>query len=126
MNERRFYICEICGNIVQMIHSTGVPVNCCGDEMKELVPGSVDASQEKHVPVVCVDGDKVTVDVGSDQHPMEDSHSIEWIYLETANGGQYHYLKPEKPPTAVFSLNGEKPVAAYAYCNLHGLWKKEI
>ncbi|MEA4911516.1 MAG: desulfoferrodoxin family protein [Oscillospiraceae bacterium] len=124
--ENRFYLCKHCGNIVGMINNSGVPIICCGEPMSELVPGSVDASQEKHVPVVSVDGDVVTVTVGSAAHPMTQEHFIEWIYLETEHGGQRKALKPGGAPAASFALNGDKAVAAYAYCNLHGLWKASI
>jgi len=94
--------------------------------MKELVPGSVDASREKHVPVVTVSGNTVTVQVGSAPHPMTEQHSIQWIYLQTEHGAQCKRLKAGDEPKAVFALDGDKPVAAYAYCNLHGLWKADI
>lgn len=126
MEAKRFFICKHCGNIIGMIHASGVPVVCCGEPMSELVPGSVDASKEKHVPVVSVDGNLVTVTVGSVPHPMTEEHLIQWIYLETEQGGQRKVLKPGAEPKAVFALADDRPVAAYAYCNLHGLWKKEI
>jgi len=94
--------------------------------MTELVPNTTEASQEKHVPVVVVEGDKVTVTVGSVDHPMLPEHFIQWVYLDTDQGLQAVYLAPGEKPQAVFCLNGAKPVAAYEYCNLHGLWKKEI
>ena len=97
---------------------------CCGDPMTELVPGSVDASKEKHVPVIAADGNTVTVSVGAVAHPMLDEHYIQWIYLQTEQGGQRKCLTPGMEPKAVFALvSGDKAVAAYAYCNLHGLWK---
>ena len=123
MSETRFFICEHCGNIVGMIHSSGAPISCCGDKMKELVPGSVDASHEKHVPVIAFDGNLVTVTVGSVLHPMAAEHYIQWVYLQTEQGGQRKILKPGDLPTATFALEGDKAVAALAYCNLHGLWK---
>ena len=126
MYEVKFYKCSHCGNLVGMIHNSGVPMICCGEKMTELVPGSVDAAAEKHVPVICVDGDKVTVSVGSVAHPMAEEHFIEWIYLQTERGGQRKCLAPGEAPEAVFALSGEKPVAAYAYCNLHGLWKADV
>ncbi|MCB6364940.1 desulfoferrodoxin [Intestinibacillus massiliensis] len=126
MSEVRFFICKHCGNLVGMIHDAGVPMVCCGEKMTELVPGSVDASAEKHVPVISVEGDRVTVSVGSAEHPMVEAHYIEWIYLQTDRGGQRKCLEPGAAPKAVFALADEKPVAAYAYCNLHGLWKAEV
>ena len=124
MCETRFFICKHCGNLVGMIHSSGAQMICCGDPMTELVPGSVDASKEKHVPVIAVDGNTVTVTVGAVAHPMLDEHYIQWIYLQTEQGGQRKCLTPGAEPKAVFALvNGDKAVTAFAYCNLHGLWK---
>lgn len=97
---------------------------CCGQKMVELVPGTTDAAVEKHVPVIKQEGQKVTVEVGSVTHPMMAEHYIEWIVLETEKGYQKVDLKPEEAPSAEFALvEGDKVVAAYAYCNLHGLWK---
>ena len=92
--------------------------------MQELVPGTVDAAAEKHVPVVKKDGNKVTVSVGSVTHPMLEEHSIQFIAVETKQGSQIKYLKPNEAPEAVFAIaDGDEFVAAYEYCNLHGLWK---
>jgi superoxide reductase len=126
MCESRFFVCKHCGNLIGMINCSGVPIVCCGEPMTELVPGSVDASQEKHVPVVTVEGNTVTVEIGAVAHPMTEEHYIEWIYLETTNGGQRKALKPGEAPKATFALTDGKPVSAYAYCNLHGLWRKMI
>lgn len=126
MCEVKFYKCSHCGNLVGMIHDAGVPIVCCGEKMTELVPGSVDAAAEKHVPVIRVEGDTVTVSVGSVAHPMAEEHFIEWIYLQTERGGQRKCLAPGEAPEATFALAEEKPVAAYAYCNLHGLWKADV
>ena len=122
----KFYICEHCGNIAGKINDSGVPMVCCGEKMKELVPGTVEASREKHIPVVSVSGDLVTVTVGSVEHPMAAEHSILWVYLETEHGGQRKCLEVGAAPTVTFALAGDRAVAAYAYCNLHGLWKCEI
>lgn len=120
----KFFVCEHCGNIVTFLHSTGVPVMCCGQKMTELVPGTVDAAAEKHVPVVEANGNVVTVKVGAVEHPMLPEHSIQWIVLETSQGSQIKYLKPGEKPMAQFTLaEGETVVSAYEYCNLHGLWK---
>lgn len=126
MDENRFYICEHCGNIVGMIHDAGVPVMCCGQKMTRLEPGKVEASHEKHIPVVKCDGNTVKVVVGSAAHPMTEEHSITWVYLQTDRGGQRKLLSPGSEPEVTFALADEKPVAVYAYCNLHGLWKTEI
>ena len=120
----KFYRCKRCGNIIAYCHASGVPVVCCGEPMQELIPGTTDASVEKHVPVITVEGSLVTVKVGSAAHPVEDVHYIEWIALETEHGNQRVKLAPGEEPAATFALvNGDKPIAAYAYCNLHGLWK---
>ena len=119
----KFYVCEHCRNKITFVEDKGVPVMCCGQKMTELVPNTVDAAQEKHVPVVEQDGDRVAVKVGSVEHPMLDVHYIQWIAVETDKGSQIKYLKPDEKPEAVFDLAGEKLVAVYEYCNLHGLWK---
>jgi len=126
MSKSKFYICEKCGNIVGMIHSSGAPLVCCGQKMTELKAGVVEASHEKHIPVVLATEDSVKVVVGSVLHPMTEEHSIQWVYLETDKGGQRKCLAPGESPEVVFALNGEKPIAVYAYCNLHGLWKSEL
>lgn len=122
----KFYRCAHCGSIVAYIHDSGVRAICCGEEMKEIVPNTTDAAGEKHVPVISVDGRTVTVTVGSVEHPMLDVHYIEWIMLETKQGRQRKALKPGDKPAAVFALvPGDEVLAAYEYCNLHGLWKAE-
>ena len=120
----KFYICETCGNIITHVNASGVPVFCCGKKMAELIPGTVDAAVEKHVPVYRVEGNLVSVKVGSVEHPMLDVHSIQWIAVESKQGVQIKYLQPGQAPEAVFSLvEGDELVAVYEYCNLHGLWK---
>lgn len=122
--EMKFYRCEHCGNIIAMVEDKGVPVFCCGQKMTEIVPGTVDASREKHVPVYTVENNKVRVTVGAAEHPMIPEHYIEWIALETTAGNQRKRLEPGQPPKAEFALlEGEQVKAVYAYCNLHGLWK---
>ncbi|GFI61237.1 desulfoferrodoxin [Clostridiales bacterium] len=120
----KFYQCSHCKNIITYVENKGVPVMCCGEKMQELVPGSVDAAQEKHVPVIEKSGNNVTVKVGSVTHPMLEEHNISFIAIETKNGSQIKYLKPNEEPTAKFAIaEGDEFVAAYGYCNLHGLWK---
>ena len=126
MCKNEFYICEHCGNIVEMILDSGVSIMCCGQKMKKLEPGVVDASREKHLPVLSLNKDTVTVNVGSVEHPMTDEHSIRWVYLQTDKGIQRKCLETGKAPIVTFALFDEKPVAVYAYCNLHGLWKANI
>ena len=122
--EQKFYICEHCGNIIAKVKDSGVPVICCGEKMREIVPGEKDAAVEKHVPVYTADGCTVTVSVGSVEHPMQPEHYIEWISLQTKQGNQRKVLKPGDKPMACFALcEGDEIEAVYAYCNLHGLWK---
>ena len=123
----KFYFCRHCGNIITHFKDSGVRVVCCGEKMQELVPGTTDGATEKHVPVVKIEGNKVTVTIGSVEHPMVEAHFIEWIVLETRRGFQKKELKPGEKPEADFLLaEGEDAVAAYEFCNLHGLWKAEI
>ena len=124
--EQKFYICKHCGNIIAKVKDSGVPVVCCGEKMAELVPGTTDAAVEKHVPVYEVKDGKVYVTVGSVEHPMLPEHYIEWVSLQTKQGNQRKCLKPGEAPKVYFLLAGEKPLAVYAYCNLHGLWKTEL
>jgi superoxide reductase len=124
--EKSFYRCKHCGNIAELIYDSGAALTCCGEEMSELIANTVDASKEKHVPVVTVTGDRVTVKIGAVPHPMLEEHYIMWVYLQTGKGGQRKCFKPRDTPEVTFSLVDDKPVAAYEYCNLHGLWKTDI
>ena len=122
--EQKFFICETCGNIIAMVKPSGVPVMCCGKKMKEIVPNTTDAAQEKHVPVWTREGNLVKVQVGSVAHPMIPAHYIEWVSLQTKAGNQRKALSPEQAPEVTFALtDGDEVEAVYAYCNLHGLWK---
>ena len=122
--EQKFFICETCGNIIAMVKPSGVPVVCCGKPMKQIVPNTTDAAQEKHVPVWSKEGNLVKVQVGSVAHPMIPAHYIEWVSLQTKAGNQRKALAPEQAPEVVFALtDGDEVEAVYAYCNLHGLWK---
>ena len=125
-DNNKFYICEHCGNLIGMIHDAGVPMMCCGQRMTKLEPGTVEASQEKHVPVVSVTGKTVRVTVGSVLHPMTPEHSILWVYLQTDKGGQRKCLEVGKDPVVTFALADETPLKVYAYCNLHGLWMADV
>ena len=126
MKNNKFYVCAHCGNIVEMVHDAGVPVVCCGQKMDELVPNTVDASGEKHIPAVTVSDGIVEVNVGSVDHPMVDVHWIEWVQLNTDKGRYRKVLKPGESPKVSFPLQDEKPLAVYAFCNLHGLWLTEL
>lgn len=124
--EWKVYKCEVCGKMITTLKDAPVPTMCCGRPMTEVIPGTTDAAVEKHVPVVKKEGKKVTVSVGSVEHPMIPEHYIEWIAITTKEGGQIKELKPETKPEAVFMLSEEDEyVSALAYCNLHGLWKSE-
>ena len=122
----QFFICDGCGNMVALLKKGTCPIKCCGEPLRELVPNTTDAAQEKHVPAVTVEGNVVTVKVGSVEHPMLDAHYIEWIGIETSQGFYKKDLKSGDAPCARFLLTeGETLAAAYDYCNLHGLWKAE-
>ncbi len=124
--DMKFFKCRHCGQIIAKVEDTKVPVICCGEKMEELVPNSVDAAKEKHVPVIKKEDGKVVVSVGSVPHPMLPEHFIKWIVLCTDKGNQRKELKPGEKPEATFYIGkDEKVVKAYAYCNLHGLWVGE-
>ena len=124
----RFFRCKGCGNFITFLtDKTACTPKCCGEEMTELTANTTDGAKEKHVPVVVTAGDIIQVKVGEVDHPMIDAHYIQFIILETDKGYMKKDLKPGDAPCAEFKLaDGEKAVAAYEYCNLHGLWKKEI
>ncbi|MBR3867203.1 MAG: desulfoferrodoxin [Butyricicoccus sp.] len=122
--EQKFYVCAHCGNIIAYVKDSGVPVMCCGQKMTEMIPGTTDASQEKHVPVYEVKDNVVTVTVGSVEHPMLPEHYIQWVSLQTKQGNQRKLLEPGQPPKVCFALcEGDEVEAVFEYCNLHGLWK---
>jgi superoxide reductase len=116
------YKCEICGNIVEMIHAGPGQLVCCGQPMKQFKENTVDAAKEKHVPVVEKVAGGFKVKVGSVAHPMDEKHYIEWV--EVIAGGKVYrqFLKPGEAPEAVFTIDAAE-VTAREYCNLHGLWK---
>ena len=123
----KFYKCAHCGNIAIKVVDSGVPLVCCGEKMEELIPGSVDAALEKHVPVATVEGNVVSVQVGEVEHPMTEEHLIQTIVLLTDAGYQVANLTAQDKPVAQFVLaEGVKPLKVYEYCNLHGLWVKEL
>lgn len=127
MEKYTFYHCPLCDNIVtREIGSTDQPI-CCGEPMQKLVPQTADSTKEKHVPVIQVEGNKVTVVVGSTPHPMTEKHYITRIHLVTSKGMKYSVLDPEDEASiAHFELeDGEKVEGAYEYCNVHGLWYAE-
>jgi superoxide reductase len=118
------YKCEVCGNIVELVHAGVGELVCCGQPMKLMKENTVDAAQEKHVPVIEKTANGVKVRVGSVAHPMEEKHYIEWVEI-IADGKSYKkFLKPGDAPEAEFCVNAGK-ITAREYCNLHGLWKAE-
>lgn len=122
--EMKFYQCSHCGQIVAAVKESGVPVICCGEPLQQIVPGTTDASLEKHVPVFNVSDNHVYVTVGSTEHPMLPEHYIEWIAIQTKFGNQRKVLAPGAEPKACFALcEGDEVLGVYAYCNLHSLWK---
>lgn len=122
----KFYFCRHCGKIVAMVKDSQVPTVCCGEEMRELIPGTADGIAEKHVPVIKVTGNTVTVTVGSKIHPSETEHYIEWILLQTDKGLQQKWLSPGNAPQVDFAvMTGERVEAAYEFCNIHRLWKSD-
>ena len=123
----KVFKCTKCGNMISYLNKAACDVKCCGETMVEVVPNTTDAAGEKHVPVIEINGNIVTVKVGSVEHPMMDAHYIQWVVLETEQGRQRKELKTGAAPEATFALvDGDKAVAAYEYCNLHGLWKAEV
>ena len=124
--EKRFFVCEHCGNIIVKVRDEGVAVQCCGEKMKEIIPDTSDGAHEKHVPVYDVQNGKVAVTVGEVAHPMTPEHYIEWVCLETEDGLQYKLLKPNMAPSVSFLISEKDKIkAAYAFCNKHSLWKAQ-
>ena len=125
--EPKFLRCRTCGRLVMALPGGKDHADCCGEGTAELLTANTtDAAKEKHVPVIETKGARVTVKVGSAPHPMLAEHYIQWVYLQTKNGGQFHFFAPGDAPEATFALaEGDAAVAAYEYCNLHGLWKAE-
>ncbi|KEI96741.1 DNA topoisomerase II [Clostridium botulinum A2B3 87] len=117
------YKCDVCGNIVQVVHASAGQLVCCGKPMRLLEENTTDAALEKHVPVVEKIENGVKVKVGEKKHPMEEKHYIEWIEVITENKVYKKYLKPGEKPEAEFKLD-EEVVKVREYCNIHGLWKK--
>ena len=125
-DHHRFYLCKKDGTLLGVIHDGGGELLCCGQPMQELIANTAEGAQEKHLPVSQVDGNVLQVSVGSTHHPMSQEHAIRWVYLQTQRGGQLKYLQPDEAPQVHFTLDQDKAIALYAYCNLHGLWKAEV
>ena len=125
--EVKFYICRHCGNIVCYVKKVGAPIMCCGQKMEELTANTVEAAVEKHIPEVAIENGLVKVVVGSVLHPMTEAHLIEWVAVQTNKGVQIKKLAANDQPACEFALVADEKVeCVYAYCNLHGLWKKEL
>ena len=125
MNELKFYECSQCGNIIEIIHPSGIKVECCNETMKKLYAKTEDEGKEKHIPVLKVFGNNLEVTIGDIPHPMEKEHYINWIVLKTDKGVQRKCLNPGDLPRVIFRLaDDEKVEAVYSYCNIHGLWVK--
>lgn len=123
--ETKFYKCNICHKVITMVSPTNVPTICCGRPMEELKANTSDGAVEKHVPVVKTNGNFIEVTIGSVNHPMESKHYIQWIALETNQGLDIKQLNPNDQPKASFVLGDKQTIKnVYAYCNVHGLWKK--
>jgi len=124
-NTREFLVCHICGNLIGLIHDTGASLICCGQPMEMLTPNTVDASQEKHVPVAVRDGDQLHVTVGAVPHPMLPEHHIMWVAVADGVRTTRVQLSPGDAPEAHFVV-GTGPLTVYAYCDLHGLWAVDL
>ena len=125
--EVKFYKCMHCGNIAIKVVDSGVPLVCCGEQMVELVPDTQEAALEKHIPAVEVEGDRIHVNIGSIDHPMIEEHHIMFICLVKEDAYEIHPLSAGDSPCCDFYISdGEKPLAVYEYCNIHGLWKCDL
>ncbi len=124
--EEKFYFCDSCGNLMIAAIDSGVVPNCCGEEMSLLTPNVTDSYKDKHMPVVCCTSEhSINVKVGETPHPMTAQHHIRFVCLETSEGFVVRYLDVDSAPEVCIRFNG-KPIAIYAYCNVHGLWRAEI
>jgi superoxide reductase len=121
--EVKFYLCEHCGNLVEKVRDSGVPIICCGEPMARIEANVKEASVEKHIPVIKEEGDMFRIEVGSVLHPMTEEHYIEWILVVFDNRVGRFNLKPGDDPIIV--IPKKEKIDVYAYCNIHGLWKIE-
>lgn len=126
MKNLKFFKCNHCGKVIEKFSDKGVPALCCGEEMKELIANTVEASTEKHLPVVSFKDGFIEVKVGSVAHPMEETHYINFIAIETNKSVSNFYLMPGMYPEAKMLIDKNEVKAVYEYCNLHGLWKVEL
>ncbi len=126
MKKLRFFKCNHCGNVVVKLVDNVVPIFCCGEKMEEIFANTIEASIEKHLPVVELKDDLVEIKVGSILHPMEESHYINFVAVETDNEYYIVSLLPGQTPEVKVFVGQSKVIAVYEYCNLHGLWKTEL
>lgn len=118
-----FYRCRHCGNVIIKLHDSHVPVVCCKEEMAILTANTEEASFEKHIPIIRGTETVTEILIGETLHPMTEDHAIEWIYVETRQGGYIHNLKPTDEPKIQTVMKQDDILAVYSYCNLHGLWQ---
>ena len=125
--ETRFYKCTVCGNVIVKVCDSNITPSCCGKYVVDIEPNtSEDGKEEYHLPCVeRIDCSTIKVVIGHVAHPMTEQHYIRFVYLETEHGGQIRYLTPGQAPEAIF-FTTDKPIAVYAYCNQHGLWKTTV
>ena len=120
----KIFKCLKCGTMVEVLKDNCDSLTCCGEKMMEVKVGSVDAAVEKHVPFCEIQGDNLYVRIGEVEHPMTEEHYIEWVAAQYNDSLVKYYYKPGDKPEAFFDY--EEGMVIYAYCNLHGLWKKEM
>jgi superoxide reductase len=125
-NKLNLFVCKHCGNVALLVNDPGAPLVCCGDKISKLEANTTDASVEKHMPVAAISGNNLDVKIGSVPHPMANEHHIAFVYVETEHGGQRKNFEAGDAPSLAFCFAEDKPIAVYAYCNLHGLWKTVI
>lgn len=127
MKRIRFFKCNVCGQIIAIVHDTNLPIVCCGKEMKEIIPSTKDMGNEKHVPVYKRKCDTVEVNVGEIDHPMEPKHHINWIMILTDKGYYTKSFRKLDKPNLKFCIDEDEVICSiYSYCNIHGLWINEI
>ncbi len=123
----QYFLCNHCGNITELVRDGGAPLHCCGEKMRRMDEDGMIGPAEKHLPKVKIEDGCVFVSVAETPHPMSEEHYIGWIALTTDKGTQRKAFLPSDVPEALFPLlKGEKPLEVYAFCNLHGLWKKDL
>lgn len=120
----QIYKCNVCGNIIEVLHEGADALVCCGQPMQLMAENIIDASKEKHIPVIERNEEGVIIKVGSETHPMTEEHFIEWIEISTEKGESKKFLKPGEEPEAMFPVKAEN-IKSRCYCNIHGLWKSE-